>query len=154
MRYEGFTSQDRLDELLDKIKKYGLSSISTKEKEFLDSHKSGNPEEIHKKLNYLENEILFEDDSGRFKFEFKEIEDFGDETHIIGTLYVPDLEFDNGKKINGRIDGRIVVFSNGSTSPDFFINQDYDVFDLIEGLEHEFDIFIDYVVNEIGNKEF
>jgi hypothetical protein len=152
MRYEGFSSQERMDEILDKIKKYGISSISKDEKDFLDSFKSGNTEELHNKLNFLENDIFFEDDSGYLKFEFKEYEDYGDEKHIIGTIYVPDMTFEDGSSIKGRIDGRIVVYPNGDTSPDFFVD-DYDVFDFIEGLEYEFDSFIDYVVSEIENKE-
>ena len=31
MRYEGFSSQERLDEILDKISKYGIDSISNDE---------------------------------------------------------------------------------------------------------------------------
>ena len=99
MRYEGFSAQERQDEILDKISKYGISSITPDEKEFMDSWSQGKEEEVHRKLNYHENEIIFEDDSGLFKFEFQELEDYDDEKHIIGVIYVPDLTWEDGTPI-------------------------------------------------------
>jgi hypothetical protein len=163
MRYEGFSAQERQDEILDKILKYGIASLTSDEKEFMDSWSVGKEEEFHKKLNYHENEIIFEDDSGLFKFEFQELEDYGDEKHIIGVIYVPDLVWDNGDKVEGRLEGRIVDFGEGRTSPDFFITVknpktkgeiQLDVFDFCNGLEYELDSFIDYVVSEIENTDF
>ena len=160
MRYEGYTSMERVDDILDKISKYGIKSLTQLEKEFLDSHKLGQEEEIHDKLAKEESETVFEDDKGYFKFEHTETEDYGDETHYIGTLYVPDLEWPNGKKLEGRLEGRIVVYSNGSISPDFYsISKDpkthehYDVFEFCNGLEYELDSFIDYVVSELEEKK-
>jgi len=163
MRYEGFSAQERQDEILDKILKYGIASLTSDEKEFMDSWSVGKEEEFHKKLNYHENEIIFEDDSGLFKFEFQELEDYGDEKHIIGVIYVPDLVWDNGDKVEGRLEGRIVDFGEGRTSPDFFITVknpktkgeiQLDVFDFCSGFEYELDSFIDYVVSEIENTDF
>jgi hypothetical protein len=159
MRYEGYSTKERVDDILDKISKYGISSITPREKEFLDAHASGAEEEVHKILTKEESERVFEDDYGYFKFELDEIEDYGDETHYIGTMYVPDLEFKSGKRIEGRLEGRIVVFSNGETSPDFFSiegkrNKDkYDIFEFCNGLEYELDSFIDYVVSELENSD-
>ncbi len=156
MRYEGYTSKERVDDILDKISKYGIKSLTSLEKEFLDSHRSGNEEEVHDKITKEESETVFEDDDGYFKFEHQETEDYGDEIHYIGTLYVPDLVWPNGKKIEGRLEGRIVVFSNGDTSPDFYHNIDettyYDVFEFCNGLEYELDNFVDYVVKELEEK--
>jgi len=154
MQYEGFTSSERLDKILDKITNFGLESLSNTEKEFLDSHSSDKQEEIHKKMNLLENDIVFTDDDDHFRFEFSELEEYDDgEIHILGTLYVPDLNFEDGNQIKGELEGRIVVFSDKENSPDFYkqIGQDlfYEVWDFVEGLEHEFDSFIDYVVSEI-----
>lgn len=163
MRYEGFSAQERQDEILDKISKYGIASLTTDEKEFMDSWSEGKEEEVHKKLNYHENEIVFEDDSGLFKFEFKELEEYEDEKHIIGVIYVPDLVWDNGEKVEGRLEGKIVDFGGGRTSPDFFATIknpktgeeiQLDVFDFCNGVEYELDSFIDYVVSEIENTEF
>jgi len=159
MRYEGYTSNERTDDILDKISKYGIKSLTSLEKEFLDAHKSGQEEEYHDKLAKSETETTFEDDNGYFKFEFDSCEDYGDETHYLGTLYVPDLELENGKRIEGRLEGRIIVYENGQVSPDFYsIQKDsrsqdhYDVFEFCNGLEYELDSFIDYVVSELAEK--
>lgn len=163
MRYEGFSAQERQDEILDKISKYGIASLTSDEKEFMDSWSVGKEEEVHKKLNYHENEIVFEDDSGLFKFEFQELEDYGDEKHIIGVIYVPDLTWEDGTSIEGRLEGRIVDYGDGRTSPDFFLTTkhpktgkevQFDVFDFCGGMEYELDSFIDYVVSEIENTDF
>jgi hypothetical protein len=159
MRYEGYTSMERVDDILDKISKYGIKSLTQLEKDFLDSHKIGNEEEIHDKLAKEESETVFEDDNGYFKFEHTETEDYGDEVHYIGTLYVPDLEWPNGKRLEGRLEGKIVVYSNGSISPDFYsvvkdpqTHDNYDVFEFCNGLEYELDSFRDYVVSELDDK--
>jgi hypothetical protein len=157
MRYEGYTSKERVDDILDKISKYGIKSLNQLEIEFLDSHEKGNEEELHKKLSKTESETTFEDDNGYFKFEFESSEDYTDEVHYLGTLYVPDLVFENGKRIEGRLHGRIILYKNGSVSPEFFsIQKDkksqehYDVFEFCNGLEYELDSFIDYIVTELS----
>lgn len=163
MRYEGYTSKERTDDILDKISKYGIKSLTPMEKEFLDSHKLGKEEELHDKLAKSETETTFEDDNGLFKFEFDSCEDYGDEVHYLGTLYVPDITWSIGKKvekIEGRLEGRIVVYSNGQMSPDFYSVQkdpnngdNYDVFEFCNGLEYELDSFLDYVVSELEQKD-
>lgn len=156
--YEGYSTTERVNDILDKISKYGIESLTTLEKEFLDAHKEGKEIEVHDKMKFQENEAIFEDDDGYFKFEHTETEDYEDETHYIGILYVPDLELPNGEKIEGRLEGKIVVYSNGQTSPDFYSikrksNQDvYEIFDFCNGLEYELDSFIDYVVSELSEK--
>jgi len=159
MRYEGYTSRERVDDILDKISKYGMKSLTSLEKEFLNSFKTGEEEKTHDKIAKEETESIFEDDNGYFKFEHEETEDYGDEIHYIGTLYVPSLEFPNGKKIEGRLEGRIIVYTkSGQNSPDFYsvskkANEDgYDVFEFCNGLEYELDNFIDYVVSELEEK--
>jgi len=163
MRYEGFSAQERQDEILDKISKYGIASLTKDERDFLDSFSQGTEEETHKKLAYHENEVVFEDDRGYFKFEFQELEDYGDEKHIIGVMYVPDLVWEDGSTVEGRLEGRIVDYGQGRTSPDFYAvvkdpktgkEVQYDIFEFCNGLEYELDSFIDYVVTEIENTEF
>lgn len=163
MRYVGFSAQERQDEILDKISKYGISSLTADEKEFLDSYSKGEEEDIHKKLNFHENDIIFEDDDGHFKFEFQELEDYGDEKHIIGVIYVPDLVWETGHRIEGRLEGRIVDFGEGKISPDFYLQItdkksgkkiNYDIFEFCNGLEYELDCFLDYVVQEVENMNF
>jgi hypothetical protein len=157
MKYEGYTSNERLDDILDKISKYGIGSLTQLEKEFLDSHSSGTEKESHDKIAKDESDSVFEDKY--FKFEHLETEDYGDEVHYIGTLYVPDLELPNGVRIEGRLNGRIVVYSNGQNSPDFYSvvkdthsQENYDLFEFCNGLEYEIDSFIDYVVGELEDK--
>lgn len=157
MRYEGYTTKERVDDILDKISKYGISSMSPLEKDFLDAHASGEEESVHNKITKEESERVFEDDFGYFKFEHQETEEYGDETHYIGILYVPDLEFPDGKRIEGRLEGRIVVFEDGATSPDFYHYIDkvtyYDIFEFCNGIEYELDSFIDYIVSELKDEE-
>lgn len=156
MRYEGYTTTQRVDDILDKIFKHGIKSISSLEKQFLDAHKSGNEEELHNQLAKEESEKFFEDDVGMFKFEFDSIEEYEDEIHYLGTLTCPDL-IENGKTISGRLEGRIVYYPETTfTSPDFGVQingKDFDVFDFCEGYEYELDSFIDYVVSELENKD-
>lgn len=156
MRYEGYTTTQRVDDILDKISKHGIDSLSSLEKQFLDAHKSGNEEELHNQLAKEESEKFFEDDSGMFKFEFESIEEYEDEVHYLGTLTCPDL-IENGKTISGRLEGRIVYYPETTfTSPDFGVQingKDFDVFDFCEGYEYELDSFIDYVVSELENKD-
>lgn len=152
MRYEGYIYSERMDDILDKISKYGIYSLTQLEKEFLDSHKSGGQEEKHNKMSKEESETIFEDDMGYFKFEFETWEDYDDEQHYIGTLYVPDLEWSDGKRIEGCLEGKIIKYENGSISPDFYSKEGYDVFEFCNGLEYELDSFIDYVIVEIEEK--
>ena len=157
MRYENYTSTERMDDILDKISKYGIDSLSDLEKEFLDSHKTGKEQELHDKLAKSEVETTFEDDLGKFTFELSEVQKIKnkggelEEIEIIGTLYVPDLEWPDGKKLEGRLTGKIIKYKSGTTSLEFEKDQ-YDVFEFCNGLEYELDSFIDYVVSEIEEK--
>jgi hypothetical protein len=144
------SASDRLDYLLDKISKYSISSISELELLFLDSYSSGEEYEIHEKLSI--NETIFVDDNEMFKFELSSIRRYKGETHYIGTIYVPDLLlFDD--IIPGILNGKIVQYENGTTSPDFFHTIDdikyWDIFDFCNGLEYELDNFIDRIIMEL-----
>jgi hypothetical protein len=159
MRYEGYSTQERVNDILDKISKYGILSITKLEKEFLDAHKSGEEEEIHNKITKEESETIFEDDNNLFRFEFESEETFNGETHYIGTIYVPDLILSNGKKIKGRLSGRIIAYKNGTNSPEFYsslkdsmTHENYEIFDFCNGIEYELDNFIDYVISELNEK--
>ena len=154
MLYENYTTQQRVDDLLDKIFKYGMKSLSKLELEFLDAHKTGGEEEIHNQITKEQSETVFKDDDGYFTFTLDSIEDYGDETHYIGTIECPDYTYgDGGETIPGILEGRIVVTSEGITSPDFcYENTGLEIFDFCEGLEYELDSFIDYVVSELENE--
>lgn len=162
MRYQGFTPEERQNEILDKISKYGISTITESEKEFLDSFSKGTEQLVHKKLNFLENERVFEDDSGLFKFELERIDNFINEQNIIGTIYVPDIVFEDGSYIDGRLQGKIINFGGGKTALDFqieFMSEsgktfEYDIFEFCSGIEYELDTFIDYVVSELEKHDY
>ena len=73
------------------------------------------------------------------------------------------MTWEDGTTIEGRLEGRIVDFGDGRTSPDFFIaakhpksgkEVQFDIFDFCGGMEYELDSFIDYVVSEIENTDF
>ena len=152
---EGYSTSQRVDDILDKILKYGIKSLSLLEKRFLDAHKIGNEEEIHKMLNREESENSFIDDSGLFKFELESISVVGNERHYNGIITCPDLKI-NGRTIKGRLSGSIVYIpENGVVIPDFFYefkNENYDIFDFCEGFEYELDNFVDYVASELENR--
>ena len=155
MLYENYTTLQRVDDLLDKISKYGIKSLTKLEKDFLDSYKSGNPEELHKILTKEESEKAFEDDMGYFRFELETIKDYGNEKHYIGILECPSIELED-EKIPGRLNGKIIVNNNGVLIPDFSFDTEsgekYEVFDFCEGLEYELDSFLDYDVYELQNE--
>jgi len=156
MRYEGYTTAQRVDDILDKISKHGIKSLSNLEKDFLDAQKYGGEENVHQELNKIESERFFEDDSGLFKFEFDHIEYHNNEKHYFGILNCPDLILKGGKSISGRLEGKIIYNTNTKmTIPDFisvFNLDEFDIFDFCEGYEYELDSFIDYVVSELENK--
>lgn len=157
MKYEGYSPSQRVDDLLDKISKYGIDSITSLEMSFLDSYSVGKEDSMHKKISSEELEKVFEDFDSNFKFEYSHTEIIDNEKHFIGTLYVPDMIITKTTKIKGILSGRIILFNNGTTSPDFYHFIDdtmyYDVFEFCSGLEYELDLFIDYVISEIKNND-
>ena len=151
---EEFSGQEKTDELLDKISKYGIVSLTIHEKDFLDAVSIGDEEIVRNKMIILNTDTIFEDDY--FKFELDDIKYEEDGIEYIGTLYVPDLEKSH-KTIEGNLKGKIILYNTGSYSLDFLkvVNEkgkevDYDVFEFCSGLEYELDSFIDYVVQELG----
>ena len=110
MVYEDFSSQEKTDELLDKISKYGITSLTGHEKDFLDAVSSGDDERVQNKMKILSNDTFFEDDF--FKFELDDIKYKKNGIQYIGTLYVPDLEKPH-KTIEGNFELNKRRFSNG-----------------------------------------
>ena len=158
MRYEGYTTSQRVDDLLDKISNYGLNSLNKLEKDFLDAHKMGKEEEIHKKLTKKENESVFIDDSGLFRYEFDYLDYSNGELQYHGIIYVPDLKLPNGKILKGELHGYIKYTPETEfISPEFYYytknGKTYEIFDFCNGIEYELDSFLDYVVSDIRNKE-
>jgi hypothetical protein len=153
MRYDGYTTKERLDDILDKISKYGIESITNMEMEFLDSYSYGGEEEVHQKLIKREYETIFEDDQGYFRFELTDMKKNKDSVTYCGVLYAPDLKMDSGEIITGRLVGKIIIYDSDLVVLDFNIKKKkkiiYDIFDFCDGIEQELDSFIDYVILEL-----
>ncbi len=147
VRYESYSTDERLNDILDKISKYGISNLIDIEKEFLGSFQNGTEIETHNKIKYLENEIIFEDDFGIFKFEHKESKKYKRSQHHHGTIYITDCK----NKTEECLSGRIIEYENGSKSLDFTSASGKDIFELCSGIEYELDAFVDYVVSEISD---
>lgn len=151
---EEISYQEKTDELLDKIYKYGITSLTTHEKDFLDAVSIGDDEVVKNKMKILSTDTIFEDEL--FKFELDDIKYGDDGIEYIGTIYVPDL-YKNRKMIDGNLKGKITLYNTGSYSLDFLKivyergkEVEYDIFEFCSGLEYELDNFIDYVVQELG----
>jgi hypothetical protein len=154
MIYEEYSIQNKIDEILDKISKYGISSLTSHEKEFLDAYSTGDEKFTKDKMQELYKDIVLED--SYFKFELEDKKENVNDIEYTGTLYVPDLEFLDGHKIEGDLKGKLIVYKNGTYSLEFTKlvyekdkEVEYDVFEFCNGLEYELDSFIDYVISEL-----
>ena len=153
---EQFIGLEKTNEILDKIFKYGISSITKNEKLFLDAVSIGDGDSVNTILDLLDRDTILED--RYFKFELDEIVYDDDCIEYIGVLYVPDLYLndDNDERIEGNLIGKIVLFNTGDYSIEFektvIENGEevqYDVFEFCSGLEYELDSFIDYIIQEL-----
>lgn len=150
---EQFFGIEKTNEILEKIFKYGILSITKNEKLFLDAISMSDSESILSMMDRLNNDTVLEDKY--FKFELDEIVYDDDCIEYVGVLYTPDL-YINNVMIEGNLVGRIVLFNTGDYSIEFektIIEKgeevQYDVFEFCNGLEYELDSFIDYVIQEL-----
>lgn len=145
------TFESYLDDLLDKINDSGMDSLTPLEKEWLKAHSTNKHEETEK----IERELgkrTFTSSNNYFRFEFVEMEDYGDSQIIRGTMYVPSIEFDEDNQIEGVLEGEIEVH-NGVGVPNFekeAFGATYDILEFCNGLEYELDDFIQYIVAELN----
>ena len=151
IKFESYSVDERLDDILDKISNYGIDHLTFLEIEFLESYKDSKETETHNRIKNIEDEVVFVDDIGIFRFEFKETHELLNEIHIFGTFYVPDMIIGGGKKLNGCLDGRITLYGNGTIALEFESGK-YDIFEFCTGIEYELDAFVDYIVAEILEK--
>ena len=155
MKYiKTFETHSYLDQLLDKINASGYDSLTSLEKDWLKAHSTDKEEETQK----IERELgkrSFTSSNRHFSFDFVEMEDYGDEQIIKGTIYVPSIEFEDDRQIDGTIEGQIEVY-NGVGVPNFqkeAFGATYDILEFCEGLEYELDDFIQYIVGELNTEE-
>lgn len=142
---------ERLNMILDKISKMGMSKLDKDEISYLDSYSSGKEEEFNRKLFEKETEKIFISDDGNFTFKLKGITHDGDTKYIKGVIFVPDLLLGPKKRVKGELNGSIMVFNDKSVALDF-IKGKYDIFEFVSGLEYELDIFIDDLVEKLIKK--
>ena len=152
MLYENYTTQQRVDDLLDKIFKYGMKSLSKLELEFLDAHKIGKEDEMHNILTKKESECTFDDDLGMFRFEFDKIEKVDGDIKYHGNIYYTKPESEETYLLTVYI-----LYDNNSkfAEPEFYLNQNgkkLDILTLCGEYGYELDSFIDYVVSELENE--
>lgn len=148
--YERWTNySDIVDDILDKINSSGINSLNASEKDFLDAYR---------KNNYKQMDDLIRDFNARnfsdkyFSFKYSHSEETGDETRYYGTIFVPDLVWEDGKTVNGEIEGYICKLSNHQLVP-YFDKGDYDILEFCNGLEYELDNFLEYVVNTLEDEK-
>ncbi|CAG7580659.1 MAG: hypothetical protein SLAVMIC_00512 [uncultured marine phage] len=123
------------DELLDKISKHGVKSLSDEERKFLDSHKSGTQEET---LDKIQNE--FSDEFGGIKVTFK---------------YTGSKKIDNNyyqhngiMVINGvELEGDMAEYHGGFMTD--FEDEEYNDWSLMSGQEYEYEQFLELIFGEL-----
>lgn len=142
-----YSSQDRLNEILDKISQFGQASLSEYEQDFLNSYHDNQEEELNQILNELEYETLFDSDDGLFSFKLDELHQFEDQIHLVGTIKVPDMVL-KGKTISGYLFGKIIVYKKDQFAIDFSDGK-YDIFEFCSGIEYELDTFIDEIIQKV-----
>ena len=146
-RYINYSSQDRLNDILDKISHLGKDKLSELELEFLDSYYTYQEEEMNTILKESENDTIFESDDQIFVFKLDEIHRYSDQTHLIGTIKVPDMQL-RGKKIEGVLYGKIIFYRKDQFAIDFSDGK-HDIFEFCSGIEYELDIFIDEIIKKV-----
>lgn len=144
-------NEDYLNEILDKISKFGLSFLTKAEKDFLDAFSR----EDGQTMNKIQREQIsrkFESIDSKFTFILVDVEKKSEEgVFYHGELRVPDLLLANGRTVQGIMNGYIWSI-NGNNIP-VFEKDGYDVLEFCDGIEWEFDIFLDYVISTIKDEK-
>jgi hypothetical protein len=155
MKYlKTFETHSYLDELLDKINASGYDSLTKLQKDWLNAH-SNNREEEKEKIERELGKRSFTSSNKLFHFNLVDMDDYGDEQIIKGTIYVPSIEWENGNKIEGILEGCIEV-RDGVGQPNFekeAFGATYDIYEFCQGLEYELDDFIQHIVDELTQPE-
>lgn len=144
--------QAKVDEILDKINKSGINSLTQIEKDYLDAF---GKDDVMKMVNLEYESGLkdFKSTDGYFEFTFSHMDDFGYEGEFYyGTITVPDIELESRKRIDGKMEGYILVTQSGDKIP-CFEKQGYDIIEFCNGLEYELDNFLDYVIDTLNDEK-
>jgi hypothetical protein len=144
--------QVKVDEILDKISKSGMNSLTQIEKDYLDAFGKDDKMKMLN-LEYESGLKNFVSTERHFEFIFSHMEDFDDEGEFYyGTITVPDIEWEDGKRLDGTMEGYILVTKSNDKIPCFEKNG-YDILDFCNGLEYEFDNFLDYVIETLNDEK-
>lgn len=131
--------EDYTNYLLDKISDSGIDSLNDKEKQFLDSHKSGNQkEQLDEIRNVFEDSIHGIDVKFIYKGSKPAEPPF---LHHLGTLTI-----DTGKETY-EFEGLMSEYYGTFVSE--FRNDETSDWDIFEGLEHEYEQFLELVFGEL-----
>lgn len=139
-----------LDDILDKINKSGLSSLSNYEKEYLDAFSKDD----NVKMDYIKginDQKSFKSSDGHFEFVYEYTEDYGDEKYHFGTMYVPNID-NVDEKVEGILEGYIWETTDNQIIPNFEKNN-IDIVEFCQGLEYELDIFLEYVIDTLNDEK-
>lgn len=143
--------QIKLDEILDKISDSGINSLSKFEIKFLDAFSQDDTIKMIS-LEYESMSKNFKSTDGYFYFSFSHSKDYGDVgKSYFGVITVPSLSTEDDKIIDGTFDGYIQATLFGNIP--FFEKDGYDILDFCDGLEYEFDNFLDYVVDTLNDEK-
>ncbi len=151
MKFENY-HQKKVDEILDKISSSGIKSLSDIELDYLKAYGEDN----QMKMLNLEYEFGLKDfksNDGYFEFTFSHMEEFEDGDYYYGVITVPDLYWQNGKRLVGKLEGYILLLPNGDKVP-VFERDGYDILEFCNGLEYELDNFIDYIIETLNDEDF
>ena len=151
--WHNFSIDENIDYELDKINKGGELTQTEKEKMVAySSHLSQGKHPLEFEWD-KQNTKVIKDPDGIFTFTLQSIEYPGDETYYNGVLECPDYTDGDGKTTEGIIPGRIVTIEDAVLSDFYLEEEDLTVYDFCEGLEHEFESFLDYVVHILENEK-
>lgn len=141
--------------ILDKISREGIHSLTDKERALLDAQKDGD-EASDNALSELtkkeDKEFEIKSDDGEFSFEYKKtLSDDVDgvtEFKYFGIMHLQPIELESGEIIDGDIPGFISMNDDGLVTTNFD-REGYTDMDFIEGLEYEYEKFIEEVLSYI-----
>ena len=145
------TYDDNIDSILDKINKSGKTSLTLLELEYLNAY-SNNDFSKMDIIEKIEGQRTFYSNDGYFSFKYEYMEDYGGGKYYYGIISVPDLEFEDGSKIYGEIEGYIAVYKSGQIVLSFEL-EGYDILEFCNGLEYELDTFLEYVIFTIEDEK-
>ena len=128
-----------LNTILDKISTNGLDSLEDKERDFLNSFKKNNQHDGLRKLNVKNYS------GGYFDFNLFEVKYKGNILELHGELSLPRWNGIDYNKVSGYFE-----YKEDGTFECFFDLEEgsYSPWDFVEGLEYEFDSFIDDIIDD------